>query len=751
MNVFTVRNSDRAVLLPARGVAMALVLGGIVGIGLFIRCSFFRNFVNPEGGFFFYSVDAHDHLRRVMLGIQAFPAVPVRDSYMGYPVGTGQIWSPLFDYMLAAIAVVACRSRAAVETLCFFANPAYAGLTLLLLFVVARRLLSHTPGALAAAFLLALSPGHISYTHPMNFDHHVFEPIAVLVLTALVFLERDDRLSVAGTCGVAAALVITIFMWRGSTIYWGLTFLRVLIWSLVARRPRLAREHARGFAAAAVALALFVWMDPWGNARNVSFGIVSGFHVILLGLAALCLGVVGCAADRRQSAIALAAVALGLLLSLTLSPVRQVLHSLLAGLAFFGRSGDPWLASNSELKGTFYHSGFFAGATYLTLYWFLAPGAVAHAFGRWLRVDGSDRRLFAFCFIGPLLAMGFVLRYVHIAGLATAFAGGYLFALAWEKWRQPMARAGTVALLLLLLLPSLPHYQDTLQSRLPDPMRMGLFGSKGVLTWLRDNTPKTAHYLDPIAVPEYGVMAEWDLGAMIYQVAERPAVSTAFGWETHGFYEENTFMATTEAEVAERILNDNRVRYVLLRAYEARAMHFAIAEYGVKEGKVPGALVGAYQPDRSIYTRLMYNDGAAYRLGAEIVPGLEQYRLLYESDYLASDDPGSGLSYYKVFEFVRGARVVGTATPGSDVVLELPLLTSRRRLLRYTNSTKATQNGRFMLTLPYATNVAQGDTVAQGAYAIVDDNGRRARLEVTEADVVSGNSLSVILADPGGR
>jgi hypothetical protein len=56
-----------------------------------------------------------------------------------------------------------------------------------------------------------------------------------------------------------------------------------------------------------------------------------------------------------------------------------------------------------------------------------------------------------------------------------------------------------------------------------------------------------------------------------------------------------------------------------------------------------------------------------------------------------------------------------------------------------------------MLTLPYATNVAQGDTVAQGAYAIVDDNGRRARLEVTEADVVSGNSLSVILADPGGR
>jgi len=133
------------------------------------------------------------------------------------------------------------------------------------------------------------------------------------------------------------------------------------------------------------------------------------------------------------------------------------------------------------------------------------------------------------------------------------------------------------------------------------------------------------------------------------------------------------------------------------------------------------------------------------------VPGLGQYRLLYESDYLASDDPGNGLSYYKVFEFVRGARLLGTATPGSDVVLELPLLTSRRRLLRYTNWTKATQDGRFMLTLPYATNVAQGDTAAQGAYAIVDDNGRRASLEVTEADVVSGNSLSVILAEPGGR
>lgn len=734
-----------------RRLATALLLGAIAGLGVFLRCSFYRNFAKPEGGFFFYSVDAYDHLRRVTLGVRSFPRVLVLDAYVGFPAGTGQIWSPLYDYILSGIAILAGGSRVAVETICFFANPAYTAVSIVLLFFVARRLLGSTPAALAGAFLLAAAPAHISYSHPMNFDHHVFEPIAVLMLVSLVFLERDDRLTSAGKVAAAGALLVTIFMWRGSTIYWGLTLIRVLLWSLVRGKPQLARDYAWSVAGAALMLGVFVLLDPWANAREISFEIVSSFHVVVLGMAAVVLWAVGSPAGGRSRPAALTMACVGLAVSLLLPPVREALSSLLAGLAFFRRTADPWLASNSELKGMFQERAFFASATYLTVFWFLAPAAVAHAAIRWWRVERGNRLLFAFCFIAPLLAMGFVRRYGHIAALGAALAGGYLFALAWQAWRQPVARAATSAWVILLLLLSLSHYRDTWQSQLPNPMRFGLFGRKGALTWLRDETPRTSYHLEPNTPPEYGVLAEWDMGALIYQVAERPAVSTAFGWETHGFYEENVFMAAADPVIAGRVLEENRVRYVLLRALQDRSKHFANAEYGVRQGRVPADRVGTFAPEQAMYARLMYDDGAAHRLAGAVLPGLGQYRLVFESDYLFSTEPGRELSYYKIFEFVPGAHIAGTGTPGSEVVLRLPLRTARGRRLTYTNWTKAAPDGRFAFTVPYATNAAQGGTTASGAYTISDGSGRVARLDVTEVDIAAGHSLVAVLSASAGR
>jgi len=45
----------------------------------------------------------------------------------------------------------------------------------------------------------------------------------------------------------------------------------------------------------------------------------------------------------------------------------------------------------------FQESGFFETATYLTVFWFLAPAAVLHAFVRWRRGEGGGAVLFAFC------------------------------------------------------------------------------------------------------------------------------------------------------------------------------------------------------------------------------------------------------------------------------------------------------------------------------------------------------------------
>lgn len=724
----------------------AFLLAAIAGLSFFVRTSFWRNFVRPGGGFLFYSVDAHDHLRRVTLGTRTFPHVPVFDSYAGFPKGTGQIWSPVYDWVLSAVALAAGATRSAIEVVCFLANPVFALLSILLLFAFARRLLGSAPAALAAALLLAMSPGHISYTHPMNFDHHVLEPVAVMLLLSLAFLEEGDRLSLAGQFAATIALVAALFLWRGSTLYWGLTLLRVLVWTYARRSWGLCRDYSWSFAGAAALLGCFVAYDPWGGARDISFAVISLFHVILLAGAALVLVAAGPVSRRRLAVLAVGSSALACFVVLGLPALRQAGRALLAGATFFGRSADPWLASNSELKGTFQEREFLPAATYLTVFWFLAPAAVLHASVRWWRKERDSGALFTFCWIAPLLAMGLVRRYAHVAGLAAALAGAYLFALAWRRWQRPAARGAATAVLLALLLPSLPHYRDTFASSLPDDIRLGLVGPHGALTWLREKTPRTSHLLDPQEVPEYGVMAEWDLGARIYQLAERPAVATAFGWETHGFYEENAFMASTRPEVAASILEENRVRYVLLRALQNRASHFAIARYGATQGRLSSARVTPYSPEEAIYARLMYNDGRAYRFGSAIVPAVGRLRLVYESAYLAADDSHGGLSYYKIFEFVAGASVRGSASPGDDVVISVALRTARGRAFRWVDGTRAGSDGTFTFVVPYATGTSEGDTLVEGKYVLSDASGRTADLAVSEEDVTTGRALTVTLA-----
>lgn len=70
---------------------VALFLGMVA---MAVRCLPWHNFLGRDGGYLFYGPDSYDHLRRITLGVAAFPRIPLFDSYYGYPVGTGQIWSP---------------------------------------------------------------------------------------------------------------------------------------------------------------------------------------------------------------------------------------------------------------------------------------------------------------------------------------------------------------------------------------------------------------------------------------------------------------------------------------------------------------------------------------------------------------------------------------------------------------------------------------------------------------------------------
>jgi asparagine N-glycosylation enzyme membrane subunit Stt3 len=713
-----------------------------VVLGVFIRTAAYRNFINPAGGFYFYNVDSYDHLRRVTLGVRSFPHVPVFDSYAGYPQGMGQIWSPLYDYLLSAICVLLGGSKVTIETVCFFANPFYAALTVVLLFFVARSAFASDVAGLAAAFLLALNPGHISGSIPMNFGHHVFEPLTILLLFCLPLFEEGDRLIIKGKMLAAFFLVLAIFMWRGSTVYWGIAFLSVFIRVVVSGQRKLSLDYAAAFAGAAAAIAAFCAANPWGSDGGFNFAVVSWFHVIVLGIGAGILALYGTVRERKDFFYYAAAACVAVFAAVFfLQTAEKMFSEIATGVIFLRGGGDPWLESNAEMHGVFSKHNFLFSAGYLTAAWFAVPVAAVLAFLKWNRDGRKDRYLITFVVWSPVMLLGLVIRYTVIASVISSLSGGYLFALAWERWKGGRRRAATIVLAAVLIIPSWPHYAITLADDLPPHIKYGLLGRNGVLEWMRDNTPKTSYYFKPDKRPEYGVLAGWDLGAQIYQVAERPAMSTAFGWEVHGFYEENAFMTTPSQEAALAIVRQNGIRYVMLNAFGKFQSMYAIALDGERKGRLSPGTAGAGDPNRSIYERLMYYDGAAHVTRSGAVHALGNYRLLFETRYRGESPYRGAVSYYKVFEVVPGATVIGRAKANSEVSINLPLLTSANRITYFQDMTTADSGGTFRFVVPYATNAVQGWTTPLGAYTVSVGGTQPQRMTVTEGDVMAGRTI----------
>ena len=718
------------------------VLALTILASLTVRCLPWANFRAPGGGFYFYSLDSYDHLRRVTLNLASFPALANFDYYAAFPKGLGQIWSPVFDYGLALLCRLAGGGRVATETLCFFFNPAAAVLCLLAVFFIARATFQSQAAGWAAAMVLALHPAYLAYSLPMNFDHHAVEPLLALSLFALPLLERRGRLTTAGIILTGLALPLVILIWRGCTVYWGLFFLTALIRSLTANNRPLAQDYALGFGVAALLVAAYCLIDPFGNARQMSFAVISWFHVGVLAAAGLALALLRLCRSRRLFFLLAGGLLAIIAVTAAIGPLAGVARQVLSGISFLRGKGDPWLDTNSELRGVFRtQMGLWYAASYLTAFWFLSPVALWHGFNRLKNGKETNGGVLTFIIWSPLLFMGFIIRYSHIAGVFSSLTAAYFASLFEEKgriWQAPCLTA-------LLLMPGWPHYREAMTAALPAPMRYGLYGQDGVLAWLRDKTPPTSYWLNPVRRPEYGVLARWSLGAKIYQLARRPAVATGFGWEAYGFYQEAGFWAAVDESKAQAIIREAKIRYVLAQAVHDLHTDYLVASQGQQRGKLPpGTVPPVFNPGRTLQNRLMMADGSVMKSGGELLPALGTLRLVHESDYLATPANGTapGLSYYKVFEAVTGAMVTGRAAPGERVILDLDLQTGRGRRFPYLTLTYAGPDGQFSVRVPYATGVRQGDTQVLGDYAVYLGQERQGSLAVSESDIESGRTLS---------
>jgi len=140
--------------------------------------------------------------------------------------------------------------------------------------------------------------------------------------------------------------------------------------------------------------------------------------------------------------------------------------------------------------------------------------------------------------------------------------------------------------------------------------------------------------------------------------------------------------------------------------------------------------------------------------------GLKQYRLVHESPAGGSGETGykyiynvlyggnipqTNTGYVKIFEYVPGAHIKGTAPANEAVTISTTIRTNLGRTFTYSQVT--TSGGTYEFTVPYSTEgpvpgETQFDTRPVGAYTVSYGNVTK-EVRVDEVDVLDGNIIVV--------
>lgn len=275
--------------------------------------------------------------------------------------------------------------------------------------------------------------------------------------------------------------------------------------------------------------------------------------------------------------------------------------------------------------------------------------------------------------------------------------------------------------LLVMILPIIPILLQVPKTTLPEEEKYDLMPA---LRWLRDRTPQTSYFSNPVLRPEYGVLANWDLGAYVDYLAQRPVLGTNFGWETYGLFQTTAFLTTSELDVAEKIADENGIRYVLLKPPIGGIDRFrAIAELGVRRGELPPEKLSPYTPQQSVYYSLGLHGGSGYEIDGHKTPAMERYRLVYQASG-GLNWPGIGnVPNYRIFERVKGAVLKVNGKAGDAVDLILRLRTTDNKIFTYRNYGRFGKEGICQFRVPYATD-GSGDFKAIGPYLLVTQESR---------------------------
>jgi dolichyl-diphosphooligosaccharide--protein glycosyltransferase len=722
-----------------------------------------------RGEVIFAPGDAMYHARRAFVTFERFPSALLWDPYVNYPDGAPIPWPPLFDWVTGSVAWLLVGDVHGFEAVMAWAPPLIGALTVVPIYFTSREIAGRAT-SLAAGVFFALLPISVVYGRVGNPDHHCAVALVgatlLLVVVKLVSPRAEGRRLIALGAALAGVRLVLLLTWHGSLLYLVLAEAVLLVSAALLRRPALFVAQSLGAAATAAALAgvLAGFPEPLGGLYSSI--APSRLHVLALAGVAFVAGIAGWREQRAYPQSTLP-VRLGWIAAASALFAAGVLalpgprEGLVPALQFLSM-GDGVGARTAEQFPLFSMFGRRAGGNALHVWGYFAYLLPLAPLGPWLFARRPECRAQALAIGAWALFLGALAfsqrRYGNDAAAAVAISlalwGAAVVRLlrARLRLRDSLAAALVAAFALALFAPPITDLYTPWARRsyaklsgVPGydraPLPTAAWSLHRFARSVRAVTPETSAYLaDPSesgVAPEYGVVSHANLGHALQWVARRPTPTDPF-WAYIGPQ------------------NWERAFGLLAARSEARALELAAELRARFVVTVPGGNPG------TLTERLHEGDG----LRDKGTPRLARFRLVTEGPKdgvplaaIFDHSPASTSSIpYKLFEIVKGAVLVVSASPGSLVEASVGLVTPAQRTLRYVARAKAGEDGRARLRVPYSNAAPSGSDDAlrvrvDRRWRVRVGNGgswEQREVVVPESAVLSGEHIAVHPRQPAG-
>ena len=396
---------------------------------------------------------------------------------------------------------------------------------------------------------------------------------------------------------------------------------------------------------------------------------------------------------------------------------------------------------------------------------------------------------------------------INVAVMTSVFVASCLNLFGWKgynlnSWKSTIRGIKPLPVVVLVLFISimifLPAgasiYTISTMSTKNGALSPGYYEWYFAMNWMKNNTPDTGvDYLGiyerppngekyPYPETAYGVMSWWDYGHVISYWGHRIPNANPF---QANIPEVATFLTAQSEEEGNKVMDRLGSKYVVTDSFMAYGIQGIFATWLNDNTIIDPVVNGRTNFNGYYYSYVRTNQGISPipalktfksmtgRLHILDTTGLERYRLIHETpaspnsmaakigrgtdvekqfkyvynQLFQGNIPQEDSGYVKIFEYVKGAQVIGTAPGNTTVELSLDIRTNTGRNFIYQQETTADTNGNFKLVVPYST-VGEGetkfDTQSISKYKITAGNNT-IEFDMNEQDVLNGGTISVVI------